>query len=172
MNFWKFHSNEFRIFQEVLIVLRSKRSKALLDQIELIQIILSPKNRFSINHLCNNTTNCPNINRLVIVIPSQNQFRRPIPPGSNIIGHFTVIRYVSSKTKITNFNDVRFTDQNILWFDISVNDIQRMHVSNSFEHLICIVFELMGLKFTLKVTLIEPLYINYNKFLSTYSQTR
>ena len=53
-----------------------------------------------------------------------------------------------------------------------MNDIERMHVGDSFEHLISIIFELMGLQMIKKITLIEPLYINSSKFLSTYSQTR
>jgi hypothetical protein len=32
-----------------------------------------------------------------------------------------------------------------------VNYVERMHVSDSFEHLIGIVFELMGLKFVIKI---------------------
>ena len=172
MDLWEFHANKFGVFQEVFVVLWSERPKTFLDQIKLIQIILSPENRLTINHLRNNTTNGPNINRLIIVISFQNQFRRAIPSGRNIIGHFPIVRDISGKSKITYFNNIRFTDQYIFRFNISVNDIERMHVSNSFEHLICVVFELMGLKITLKVTLIEPLYINSSKFLSTYSQTR
>ncbi len=151
MNFWKFHANKFGVFQKVFVVLGSEGSETFLDQIKLIEIILSPKNRLSIDHLCNNATNGPNINRLVIVISSKNQFWRPIPSGSNIIGHFSIVWYVSGKSKIAYFNNIRFTDQYILWFNISVNDIERMHVCDSFEHLVCVVFELMGLKITLKL---------------------
>lgn len=68
MNLWKLHAYEFLIFQKEFVVLGSQRSETFLNQVKLIEIILSSKKRLSINHLCNNAGYCPDINRLIIIV--------------------------------------------------------------------------------------------------------
>jgi len=141
MDLREFHAYEFRIFEKLLLMLSRQRTQTLLNQIQLIQIILSCKKWFSIDSLRHNTSNRPNINRFIIIIPPNQQLRRPIPSRRHVISHNIIMRHSSSKTKVTDLNRPRFPYQHVLWFDISMDHIYMMHISYTFEHVVCIMFD-------------------------------
>lgn len=57
MDFWKFHAYELWILQEMLLMLSCKRTKTLLYEVQLIEIILPWKKWFSIDDLRHNAAN-------------------------------------------------------------------------------------------------------------------
>lgn len=144
MNFWKFHADELWILQEMLLMLSGKRAKALLNEIQLIEVILSRKQWLTIDDFPHNTANGPDINGLIIIIPANQQLRRSIPPCRHIIRHDLIIRNASREAQITDLDCPCLADQNILRFDITMDDINAMHVCDSLEKMVDIVSHLRG----------------------------
>ena len=70
MNLGEFHAYKFGVLQKVLVMLRDQGTKTLLNQVELVQVILSRKKRLPINHLSHDAANRPNIDGFVVVVPA------------------------------------------------------------------------------------------------------
>lgn len=116
--------------------------KRFLNQVELVKIICAWVHGSSIYQLSKQTPNRPNINRLTILSPNQ-QLGSPVPSRRNIICHLLLPFQFTSKAEITHFyiKLICLVDKNILRFDISMNNIQRVHISYSFKKLVDNLFD-------------------------------
>lgn len=104
---------------------------------KLINFIFPWKHGISIDDLSKDTSNGPHIN-LFIVWCSNKEFGSSIPPGGNIVGQwfFTIFIVNFSKTEITDLQLIVFTDEQVLRLNISVNNVHRVKVGNTFDQLI------------------------------------
>ena len=54
--------------------------------IELIEIVLAGEDRSVADHLGENASDRPDVNRLGVALRVQHDLRRPVPPGGHVLG--------------------------------------------------------------------------------------
>lgn len=143
MNFWKFHPYELRILQKVFLMLRSQRPETLLYEVQLIEVILPWKQRLSVYNFSHHAANGPDIDRPIIIVPANQQLRRAVPSRRHIIRHNFIVRNAPRETQVTNFDGSCLADQYIFWFDITMDDVDTMHVGDTLEKVVDIVPHLL-----------------------------
>lgn len=122
--------------------------------LKLIHGRLSLKKGSPENKLGNHTTNTPNVNCLIAWGKTQKNLWRTIPSRSHIFSDYILICLLrilllhSTKTKVTKFYITICVNQDIRWFNISMNKITFMKVWHCLKYLICNIFPLYGLHYT------------------------
>lgn len=139
MDFWKFHADELWILQEMFLMLSSQRAETLLYEVQLIEIILSRKQRLSIYNFSHHTANGPDIDRPIVIIPANQQLRRPIPPRRHIIRHDLIIGNAPREAQVTDLDCSCLANQYIFWFDITMDDVDTMHIRDTLKKMVDIV---------------------------------
>jgi len=73
--------------------------------VQLVQVMLSRKNRSVADHLCKDTTHRPYVNRLRVAFGIKHDFWRTIPPSGDIFGEKSSVVVLgichTGQTKIT-----------------------------------------------------------------------
>lgn len=99
-NLRKFNSNKPLICIDFDVLFYCKLPKGFLDEMQLVNFILSWKKWLSRDHFIDNTPDWPHIQRFSISL-SNEQLRTPIPSGCHVICEIiVVVRYDSGKSKI------------------------------------------------------------------------
>lgn len=87
-----------------------------MDEKQLIQLIFPRKHRISINQLAQDASNSPNVDFLRVIGPDK-QLRRPVPSRRYVISELllvVILLEIPCKAKITNFQLLPITDQQVL----------------------------------------------------------
>lgn len=100
-------------------------SKQICDDRELVYVVLAGEKRFALQHLCENTPDAPDVDPNVILLPCEHDFRGAIVSRRHIAGHLRVL--YTGKTEIANLEIAVLIDEDIAWFQITVNHASRMH---------------------------------------------
>lgn len=87
-------------------------------------------------------TNTPDVDSLIVLVAGQDQLRCSVVSRDHIgsvlipldVKHF-------GRTEVTNLHCLTF-DQNVLWLQISVDDLECMHVSQSIQSLFDVALDL------------------------------
>ena len=102
--------------------------------------IFAGEERSPTEHFRENTPNTPNINCLCILLKSEHNFRRPIPPRRHILGHKPgiILRGISTpcQSKVTDFEIAVGIEQQVGGFQVTVEDVGRMHCLEGAEGLV------------------------------------
>jgi hypothetical protein len=101
-------------------------TKQLSDDRELVDVILSGKQRFALKHLSKDATGTPDINLDIVFLPGEHNFGGSVVPCGDITSHLRILD--SCKTKVANLEITVFVYENIAGFEIAVDDAGRMHV--------------------------------------------
>lgn len=99
------------------------------------------KHGLSIEHLSNEAAQCPYIDRLAIVLASEQQFGSPVPPCGDIISHdnsFLIIGLLheSNQAKITQFGVTIFVDEDVGRLQVAMDQAGIMQEIDGFGDLI------------------------------------
>lgn len=149
VNLGEFHANEFGVLQKVLVVLRNQGAQTLLNQIELVQVILSREKRLPIDHFSHDAANRPDIDGFVVVIPANQQFGGTVPPGGHVVGHDPVGGHGPGKSQVAYFNSRLLSNEDIFGLDIPVDGVDAVHVGDALEELVGVVFDILGVDLAL-----------------------
>ena len=102
--------------------------------------IFAGEERSPTEHFRENTPDTPNINRLCILLKSEHNFRRPIPPRRHIFSHKPgiILRGIGApcQSKVTDFEIAVGIEQQVGGFQVTVEDVGRMHCLESAEGLV------------------------------------
>jgi hypothetical protein len=112
-----------------------------LYQIELIKIVLPSKEGLTVYHLRHDATDGPDIDGCVVVLFANEELWSSVPSGCYVVRHFACGWHDASETQIADFDLIMLTDEKILRFNISMNDIEIMHICNTFKHLVGKMFD-------------------------------
>lgn len=106
----------------------------------MVLTVFAGEKRLAAQHLRENTTNTPYVDGFGVLLEGQHDLWSTIPSRGDIFGHETRIVIGgsgrSSETKITHFEITVGVQKQIGWFQISVEDVCRMHGLQSSESLV------------------------------------
>lgn len=89
-------------------------------------MILPRKQRLALKHLCENTSRTPYVNLNVILLPREHYFWSAVVARRDIASHLWVLD--SGETEIADLQVTILIDQDIAWFQITMDDACRVHV--------------------------------------------
>ena len=144
VNLGEFHADEFGILQKVLVVLRNQGAKALLNQIELVQVILSREKRLPVYHFSHDAANRPNIDGFVVVISANQKFGRSVPAGGHVVGHDPVGGHSPGESQVAYLNSRLLPDEDIFGLNVPVDGVDAVHVGDALEELVGVVLDILG----------------------------
>lgn len=107
------------------------------DAFQFISLLLPRKQRPHVHHLREDTPNRPNINRTRVLLRSKQDIRRSIPKRNNFMRE-SLNRDAGCpcQSKICDLEYVILRDQQILWFEISMQYFFLMAMGDTFDELI------------------------------------
>ena len=110
----------------------------------LINFTVTAKERFFLNQLSENATNCPNIDTQAVLLLSKQHFRCSVPKGLDLMGKsFDWQAECPCQPKISYFKGAGFINEQVLRFEISMNDSPGVAIVNSVAKLIKEEFDLI-----------------------------
>jgi hypothetical protein len=95
-----------------------------LNQKKLIQFILSREQWIAVNQLTHDAGYSPHVD-LLSVVATDKQFRRAVPSCCDIICDFLSFFFfdLASEPKIADFELEVGRNEQVLWFDVAMNDV-------------------------------------------------
>jgi hypothetical protein len=127
------HAEEAWVFAEGFLMVWSQFSQGLLDEIELVELILSREERISVDQLSHDAPGRPEIH-FSSIGHSHEQFRRTVPPGGHVISEFLVsLGRLPCEAKVADLQLLAVTDQQVLGLDVAVQQVVGVHVRQSLQ---------------------------------------
>lgn len=111
----------------------------------LVNLTVTTEQRFFLSQLGKNTTNSPNVHSQTILLLAQQYFRSSVPKGFNLVGQgFDRQTESSCQSKVSNFECSCPINEQILRFEVAVNDSASMAVVDAIAELIKEEFDLIS----------------------------
>lgn len=103
----------------------------------LIDFGVAIEHRLLFDQLCENTTDCPNINTETVLLLAKEHLRGSVPQSLNLMSE-SLNRNAegSSESEISNFEIASPIHQQILGFEIPVNNPSRVAVVDTIDKLV------------------------------------
>ena len=104
-------------------------TKALGDVIDLVDIRVTRKYRVSRQHLSVETADGPDVDLLAVVRVPDQELGGPVPSGGHVVRvDLPLGGHDPREPEVAEFDQTELGDENVLWLDISVNDLQRRNI--------------------------------------------
>jgi hypothetical protein len=129
--------------------------------------IFARKQRLATQHLCKDTTDTPDVNRLGVLLERKHDLRSSVPSCCHIFCHEARVVIGgcrrTSETKVADFQIAVSVQEEVGWLQISVEDVCRVHRFQGAESLIdevlaVVVGEVLSSDDSVHISLHELLY--------------
>jgi hypothetical protein len=101
-------------------------SEKLCNDGKLIDVILPWEEWLSLQHFRKDASSAPDIYLYIVFLPCQHNFRSTVVSCRDVTSHLWVLD--TGETEITNLQVAVLVDENVGWFEISVNDTGRVDI--------------------------------------------
>lgn len=104
-------------------------SEQLGDDGKLVDVVLAGEQRLALKHLGKDTSNTPNINFNIVLLPSEHDLGSSVISCRDVTGHLGVLN--TGQTKVANLQIAVLVDQNVAGLQVTVNNAGRVDVFQS-----------------------------------------
>lgn len=164
------------IFLESLLLLQRHHAHYLLNDIQLINFWLTRVQRLPVAQLTHYASNGPYVDFFRILI-SEEKLRGPVPSCGDIVSHVLipfVLWEIPCKAEIAKLQEVGlWTDQQIFWFDVSMNNVIWMTVVYRLQQLVNVLSHSLRLYYWIRsmTFLTSSPFVRYSKISSSVRST-
>lgn len=151
---------------DVVELLERRRAENIEDQRELLMIVAAREERAAGEHLGQDASDGPHIDRLGVLLEGEHDLGRAIPPGSDVLGHEARVligsEHGASQSEVAHFEVAVGIEQDVARLEVAMNDVGAVHGLERTQSLVgevlaVVVRELLGTDNAMKVSLHELL---------------
>lgn len=92
-------------------------------------MVLAGEQRLALEHLGKDTSNTPDINFNIVLLPGEHDFRSSVVSRRDIAGHLGVLN--TGQTEVANLQIAILVDQNVAGLQVTVDNASRVDVLQS-----------------------------------------
>ena len=115
-------------------------SNDVVDFVHLVELVVAWKKREQRNYLEQHAAHTPKVHFIPIITVSQQAFRRAVPASTDVFRVGLLAVDASARAKVSKLNLI-IHQQNVLWFNVSVENAVSMHMVYRLKQLENIVFD-------------------------------
>lgn len=104
-------------------------SEQLGDDGKLVDVVLAGEQRLALEHLGKDTSNTPDINFNIVLLPGEHDFRSSVVSRRDITGHLRVLN--AGQTEVANFQIAVLVNQDVAGLQVTVDNAGRVDVFQS-----------------------------------------
>jgi hypothetical protein len=93
---------------------------------ELVDVVLSGEQRLTLEHLGENTSNTPDIDFNIVLLPGEHDFGGSVVSRRDVTGHLGILN--TGKTKVANLQIAVLVDQDVAGLQVTVDNTGRVNV--------------------------------------------
>jgi len=101
---------------------------------ELVDMVLSGEQRLALEHLGEDTSNTPDIDFNIVLLPSEHDFGGSVVSRRDITGHLGILN--TGKTKVANLQVAVLVDQDVAGLQVTVDNTSRVNVFQTTKDLV------------------------------------
>ena len=99
------------------------------DDGKLVDVVLAGEQRLALEHLGEDTSNTPDINFNIVLLPSEHDLRSSVVSCRDVTSHLGVLN--TGQTEVANLQIAVLVDQNVAGLQVTVDNTSRMDVFQS-----------------------------------------